>query len=357
MAGLVCLVVGLGRMGAGIAYRLAQAGIQVIGYDPSTVVTIQANFTQVKTLADGVEQADVVWLMVPAGAPVDAVINEIRELNQNLDARDFSLRSGVVGCHSGPGAGIQVSNLMDPRSESGMTITEEQAPDLRQGFGEAQQSKRSENLIIVDGGNSNAHDTIRRAAELKKNNITFVDCGTSGGVDGKELGYCLMVGCSPETFKTLTPLLRAIAAPNGYCNTGPVGSGHLVKTIHNGIEYGLLQAYAEGYAILAQQNVVDKLDLEAITHVWQHGSIIRSWINQLGHDVFSAHHDFAQISGAIGENKTGQWALDHAREAGIEFKTLDVALKTRAESRTTGGNLATKFIALLRNRFGGHPLG
>lgn len=298
---MACLrvgVIGLGRMGQSIAYRLINAGHQVIGFDFDAQAREQTQALGAKcidVLADITDGIDALWVMVPAGDPVDDVIKQV-------------------------------------------------LPTL------------SKNTIVIDGGNSNFHDSIRRAQMLVQHGIAFLDCGTSGGLHGREIGFSLMVGGDRAAYEKMVPLFQALAAPHGFDYMGPSGSGHYVKMVHNGIEYALLQSYAEGFDLLKNNKMYPDLDLEKISSVWCNGSIIRSWIIELTHEVFKDDQDFAQISGSIGENKTGQWTLDEAQHAGVAADMLEKALAARAWSRQTGGNYATKLVALLRHQFGGHPV-
>lgn len=290
-------VIGLGRMGHAIAFRLMGAGHDVWGFDTDSnnlklASDIGVNISS--TVQELASKVNVFWLMVPAGEIVDNVIN-------------------------------QLSNVLKPGD------------------------------IIVDGGNSHFSDSVRRYKMLKETQVNFVDCGTSGGVHGKELGFSLMVGGDKKIFDNLEPIFKALAAPGGYAYMGPAGSGHYVKMVHNGIEYALLQSYAEGFHLLKDGEYKD-LDLAKISDVWNHGSIIRSWILDLAHNVFINDQDFSNISGQIGENKTGRWTLDEANDKNVPVDLIERSLEIRALSRKTGGNYATKIVALLRNQFGGHPL-
>jgi 6-phosphogluconate dehydrogenase len=292
-------LIGLGRMGHAIAWRLIKGGHEVWGFDgdANTLKTACVDgvkpASSIKNLANNV---NIFWLMVPAGDPVDTVINEL-----------------------------------------------------------VKYTKPSSATVIIDGGNSNFKDSVRRYQALKSPNIDFLDCGTSGGLHGKEIGFSLMVGGDKAVFENLDPIFKSIAASGGYAYMGPAGAGHYVKMIHNGIEYALLQSYAEGFQLLKEGRYKD-LDLEKISDVWNHGSIIRSWILELAHDVFAHDQNLTEISGKIGENKTGQWTLDEAKEQNIPVDLIERSLQIRATSRKTGGNYATKIVAMLRNRFGGHPL-
>lgn len=292
-------IIGLGRMGGAIAYRVIQAGHEVIGFDPNNETRKEAEEMGaqcVNTIAELAAQTNVIWLMVPAGSPVDEVINELR-------------------------------------------------PKLKAGD------------IIIDGGNSNFKDSIRRAQALAADKIQFLDCGTSGGLYGRSYGFCLMLGGDHASYIKIHEFLEAIAAPGGLAHVGPSGAGHYVKMVHNGIEYGLLQAYAEGFHLLHEGAFKKQLDLEQISRIWNISSVIRSFLLGLVHNVFEKDQKFEHISGAVSENGTGRWTLDEAMAQKIEMPVLDAALKTREWSRETGGNYTTKVIAMMRKEFGGHSLG
>jgi len=290
-------MIGLGRMGMSIASRLLDAGHTVIGFDFEPDACSQARemgIEVVEQLAMVADKARVIWLMIPQGKPVDDTLD-----------------------------------ILKPKLQAGD--------------------------IIVDGGNSHFNDSMRHYHDLAKSNVSFLDCGTSGGLHGRDLGYCLMVGGDLKAYETLIPLFQVIAAPDGYAYIGPSGSGHYVKMVHNGIEYALLEAYAEGFHML-KEGEFKTLDLEKISHVWQNGSIVRSWILNLAHEVFKNDQNFEKISGSIGENLTGQWTVDEAKKQNIPVELIERSLALRAWSRQSGGNYATKLVALLRNQFGGHPV-
>jgi 6-phosphogluconate dehydrogenase len=191
---------------------------------------------------------------------------------------------------------------------------------------------------------------------LQKNNIHLLDCGTSGGLYGKKKGFSLMIGGDKTVFEKAKPLFQAIAAPQGFGYFGSTGAGHYVKMVHNGIEYSLLQAYAEGFQLLKKNNTYTNFDLEQICEVWKHGSVIRSWIISLSKNIFANDQDFKTISGSIGENLTGRWTLKESKMQNINMPLLEKSLEIRSWSRESGGNYATKIIALLRNAFGGHQI-
>ncbi len=290
-------MVGLGRMGNAIAHRLLQAGHTVFGFDPSAQALAQAKEMGVepvdalKKLPDHVR---VIWIMVPAGKPVDEVISQLQ-------------------------------------------------PALQKGD------------ILIDGGNSNFADSVRRAEKLNKDGITLLDCGTSGGLLGKDIGFALMVGGDRASFDQVHDIFTAVAAPDSVTYCGPSGAGHYVKMVHNGIEYGLLQAYAEGFHLLKQGHYKE-LDLAAITKGWQKAAVVRSWILDLAHTVFAKDQELTGIGGQIAESGMGRWTVGEAQAQNIPVRVIKEALAIRAWSRETGGNYGTKLVAMLRNQFGGHQV-
>lgn len=290
-------VIGLGRMGKAIVSRLCKDNHTVTGYDPEEsarqeITSLGASPSpSIKELA---QTSTIVWLMVPAGETTDNVIHELKQYLK-------------------PGA------------------------------------------IVIDGGNSFFEHSIRRHNELADKGIHFLDCGTSGGLAGETIGFSLMVGGKESIFTKLTPIFRSIAAPQGFAYMGPPGSGHYVKMVHNGIEYALLQAYAEGIHLL-REGQYENLDLASVTNVWRHGSVIRSWILDLTHDILAKDQKLFEVSGEIGENMTGRWTREEAQKQGVPVTLIEEALAVRTMSRKTGGNFATKLVAMLRNAFGGHPV-
>jgi len=290
-------LIGLGRMGTAIAYRLCKAGHTVIAYDKDEAARAAAQAIGAQIVAteqEVAQRARVIWLMVPAGEIVDAVIKVL-------------------------------------------------IPKLQKGD------------IIIDGGNSLFSDSIRRASMLVQKEIYFLDCGTSGGLHGKELGFSLMIGGEHTIFEQLQPLWHALAASHGFVYCGPSGAGHYVKMVHNGIEYAVLQSYADGFHLLKEGHYKD-LDLAAIAQAWNHGSIIRSWICELTHNVLERDQEFANVSGEIAESGTGRWTVDEAHKEGVPVPLIERALQVRQESRKCGGDYATKLVALLRQEFGGHAV-
>lgn len=214
-------------------------------------------------------------------------------------------------------------------------------------------SKRlSKDDIVIDGGNSHYEDSIRHYKELKKKEIHFLDMGTSGGLTGARHGASLMIGGDKKIFKKIEHLFRDMAVKNGYGHVGEAGAGHFVKTIHNGIEYALLEAYSEGYEILHKSKY--KLNLKEVSRIWCHGSVIRSWITELAENVFrKCGNSIKCVVGKIGGGETGRWALKIAEKEKIEPHTLEHALTKRKKSKKKQ-SFATRFVSAVRKEFGGH---
>jgi 6-phosphogluconate dehydrogenase len=292
-------MIGLGRMGGNMVQRLLQGSHQLVVFDRSANAVKQhvaMGATGAKDLADLCGQLRaprVVWVMVPAGAAVESTIEEL-------------------------------------------------LPGLSQGD------------VIVDGGNSNFRDSIRRAAWLKEKGLEFIDAGTSGGIWGLSIGYCLMIGASPEAFKLCEPIFRTLAPTDGYAHVGPPGAGHYVKMIHNGIEYGMLQAYAEGYEILHASKDF-KLDLHQISAVWNRGSVVRSWLNELAERAFAKDTELAALKGYVEDSGEGRWTVQEAIDLDVPAPVITLSLLTRFRSRQ-GDSFGAKVIAALRNEFGGHAV-
>ena len=293
-------IIGLGKMGEALAYRAMQAGFTVFGFDVSADSCAQAAQSGVQIVSSIADFADkdihVFWLMVPQGDLVDRVVAQLRPVLQSGD-------------------------------------------------------------IIIDGGNSKFSDSMRRAQNLALDDIYFIDCGTSGGIHGRENGFCLMVGGNKKAYDSIETLLHAVAVPGGCAYVGPSGAGHYVKMVHNGIEYGLLQAYAEGFHLLKDgQFNNEHLDLEAIAGLWNHGSVIRSWILELVQDIMKDDQDLADINGNIASTGMGKWTVEQAHQSGVPVSVIEESLNVRTWSEKTGGNYATKIVACLRNKFGGHAV-
>src|SRR6266700_413516 len=292
-------MIGLGRMGGNMVRRLVQGGHEAIVYDSSADAVKAVAGKGVKTARDIADVAKqlasrrVVWVMVPAGAPVDNTLDQL-------------------------------------------------VPHLSRGD------------IVIDGGNSNFRDTLRRGEALKQQGIEFVDVGTSGGIWGLELRSCLMIGGSPVAFQHCEPLFRNLAPPEGYAHVGPSGAGHYVKSVHNGIEYGMLQAYAEGYEILhASQDF--ELQLGQIAKLWNHGSVVRSWLNELAERALSRDDQLAAIRGYVEDSGEGRWTVEEAMRLDGAAPVITLSLLARFRSRQQE-SFGAKVIAALRHEFGGHAV-
>jgi 6-phosphogluconate dehydrogenase len=282
-------MVGLGRMGANMAERLRRGGHDVIGYDRDPKVSQVASLSE---LVGKLAVPRAVWLMVPAGEPTEQIIREVLHLLQSGD-------------------------------------------------------------IIVDGGNSYFRDSIRRGEELEDLGILFVDAGTSGGVWGLENGYCMMAGGSDEAFARIEPALKTLAPQDGYAHVGPVGAGHFTKMVHNGIEYAMLEAYAEGFEILEASTF--ELDLHEIARLWNRGSVVRSWLLELAERAFAKDPHLSQLRGYVEDSGEGRWTVLEAINESVPAPAIALSLFARFASRQDD-SFAMKVIAALRNEFGGHAV-
>jgi 6-phosphogluconate dehydrogenase len=207
--------------------------------------------------------------------------------------------------------------------------------------------------VIIEGGNSNYKDSVRRAAEFAKEGIEFHDCGTSGGTEGALNGICSMIGGNKRSFSFLEPVFKDISLPGGYLYCGEAGAGHYVKMIHNGIEYGMMQAIAEGFEVLQKSEF--NLDLPAIAGVWNHGSVVRSWLMELTERALKKEPDLASIKGIMHSSGEGKWTLETALEKQIAIPVIGLALMMRYSSLEED-TFAGKIVAALRNEFGGHAV-
>ena len=295
--------IGLGKMGGNMVLRLVRGapdgskpgGHRVVGYarDPNPELKGIDGVTLAKSVEQLVEQLPapkIVWVMVPAGEATESVIN-----------------------------------------------------DLCRRLGEGD--------IVVDGGNSYFKDSIRRADALSRRGIGFLDVGTSGGIWGLEKGYCMMVGGKSEQVEQCTPLFHSLAPQDGWAHVGPNGAGHFVKMIHNGIEYGLMEAYGEGFEILRKSRF--ELDMHQIAKVWNHGSVIRSWLLELSEKMFEQENDLRTIQPYVEDSGEGRWTVQAAIEENVPAPVIAASLFARFESRDEE-NFSARYCAALRKQFGGH---
>jgi 6-phosphogluconate dehydrogenase len=293
-------MVGLGKMGGNMAQRLTRGGHEVVVFDRDAAVTAQVAqlagaepAASLDELMQKLPAPRAVWVMVPAGHPTEQVLSDLAD-------------------RGAPGD------------------------------------------VLIDGGNSNYKDSQRRAAELDTRGIGFVDAGTSGGIWGLENGYCLMVGGTPQSVGVAEPAFRTLAPQDGYLHVGPSGAGHFTKMVHNGIEYGLLQAYAEGFEIL-QKSGMD-LDLQKIAGLWNHGSVVRSWLLELLERAYAAEgQGLENIRGWVADSGEGRWTVETAMELDVPAPVITLALQARFRSRQDE-SYGAQVIAALRTQFGGHAI-
>ncbi len=294
-------LVGLGKMGFNMAERLRLAGHKVVGFDTSGDVVTKFSATGsvgVNSLAEMVKNLKApraVWIMVPAGAPVDQTIEKLL-----------------------------------PAMEPGDTF--------------------------IDGGNSNYKDSQRRYSELKAKGFNFVDAGTSGGVWGLKEGYSLMIGGDKEPVERLTPIFSALApAPDkGWGHVGPAGAGHFVKMVHNGIEYGMMQSYAEGFSIMQHKEEM-KLDLPQISQIWRFGSVVRSWLLDLTADALKKNPTLEGLEAYVVDSGEGRWTVKEAIDLDVSAPIITESLLRRIRSREVN-NFSDRMLAIMRNEFGGHAV-
>ena len=288
--------IGLGKMGANMVERLLQDKHEVLVFDlnkESVKESESKGAAGTSSLGEMVKKLNpprAIWMMVPVGAPVQRTIDTI-------------------------------------------------LPQL------------SESDILIDGGNSYYKDSVRRADLMKEKGIHYVDVGTSGGVWGLKEGFCMMIGAEEDVFRHLQPLFKSLAPQHGFVRVGKTGSGHLVKMVHNGIEYGLMEAYAEGFEILAASDY--ELDLHQIARVWNHGGVVRSWLLELIEGMFEKNPRLANIRDHVEDSGMGRWSALEAIEKSIPAPVISLSLQTRFRSRQEE-SFAGKVLAALRHQFGGH---
>jgi 6-phosphogluconate dehydrogenase len=292
-------LIGLGRMGANMAIRLLQGGHRVVvqnrTFEKAQELADQHGAVAARTLEEVVANLAaprIVWLMLPAGPATDEHI-------------------------------AQLTPLLEPGD------------------------------ILIDGANNNYKVSIAHGEELTAKGIRFMDAGVSGGIWGLQVGYCTMVGGDPDTFAHVEPIFKTLAPPDGYMLCGPHGAGHFVKMIHNGIEYGMMQAYAEGFEIMEKSRY--DLDLQKISHLWNQGSVVRSWLLELAERAFTDDAQLAGIRGYVQDSGEGRWTVQEAIDLDVPAPIITLSLQTRFRSRQDD-SFSAKVLAALRNQFGGHAV-
>jgi len=290
--------VGLGKMGLNMVTRLARSGHDVVAFDRNADAVARGTtagargLSSLDALVEALARPRAVWVMVPAGEPTESTVTA---LGQRLAADD----------------------------------------------------------VIVDGGNTNFHDDVRRAGELAKRKIHYVDAGTSGGIWGLEEGYCLMLGGDPAVCQRLEPIFASLAPPQGFLRVGDHGAGHYVKMIHNGIEYGLMQAYAEGFELMHASAY--GVDLGKVASLWLHGSVVRSWLLELTSRALESDPDLAGIDAYVEDSGEGRWTVQEGIERGVALPAITAALFARFRSRDDNP-FSDRLLAALRQQFGGHAV-
>ncbi|MEP6882921.1 MAG: phosphogluconate dehydrogenase (NAD(+)-dependent, decarboxylating) [Dokdonella sp.] len=294
-------MVGLGRMGSNMAERLIQGDHSVTGFDPSAdarkALDAKGGRTaeSLEALVKALPTPRVLWLMVPSGEITEKTVSALLPL---LAAGD----------------------------------------------------------VVIDGGNSNYKDSLRRAALYSEKNLGYVDCGTSGGVWGLKEGYSMMIGGDEKTVESLRPIFETLAPgkAQGWGRVGPVGSGHFTKMVHNGIEYGLMQSYAEGFSILNHKKEFN-LDLHQVGEIWSYGSVVRSWLLELTTDALGKNPTMDGIAPYVADSGEGRWTVDEAIQLDVPAPVITLALIERLRSRDTE-SFSDKLLSAMRNEFGGHPI-
>jgi 6-phosphogluconate dehydrogenase len=293
-------MIGLGRMGMNMAKRLLKGGHEVVAYNRSSEKTDQLvkdgaiGAYSLSEVVDKLSQPRIVWIMLPAGEAVDDHIQEIED-------------------------------FLSPED------------------------------IVIDGGNTYYKDDIRRAEYLENKNIRYMDVGVSGGIWGLKIGYCLMIGGDKETFQLLRPIFKTLAPEEGYLYCGPTGAGHFVKMVHNGIEYGMMQAYGEGFEILEASDYATSFNYADISHLWNQGSVVRSWLLELAEDAFRKDEKLSDIKGYVEDSGEGRWTIQQALETGVPAQVITLALLRRFRSRQDDP-FSDRVLAALRREFGGHAV-
>ena len=294
-------MVGMGRMGGNMAERLQRGGHRVVAYDrdPDTRATATErgldSVESIEAFAEALSPPRVLWVMVPSGNPTEGTLAALADVLENGD-------------------------------------------------------------IVIDGGNSNYKDSMRRGAELQHKGIGMLDAGVSGGVWGLTEGYCLMVGGDPDQIAMAEPAFRTLAPSpaEGYAHVGPLGSGHFVKMVHNGIEYGLMQAYAEGFELMKAKGLFG-LDMAQIAELWRHGSVVRSWLLDLTAAALEEDTNLTTIQPWVEDSGEGRWTVEESIELAVPLPVISIALQARFRSRQEDA-FGFKMLAAMRNQFGGHAV-
>ncbi len=294
-------MIGLGRMGANMAERLARGGHEIVGYDPSEEARKRLtghglfSVASLSALVGALPNPKIIWMMVPAGTPVDGTIAQLQPLLGNGD-------------------------------------------------------------VLIDGGNSFYKDSMRRATLLSETGIAYIDCGTSGGIWGLEEGYSMMIGGEKSAVASLRPIFETLAPAKdkGWGYVGPSGAGHFVKMIHNGIEYGLMQAYAEGLSILKHKKDFS-LDTHQVAEIWRYGSVVRSWLLDLAADALGKNPNLDGIAPVVADSGEGRWTAFEAIDNDVPAPVITLSLLERIRSRDRD-SFGDKLLAALRNEFGGHAI-
>lgn len=293
-------MIGLGKMGMNMTKRLIRGGHRVVAYNKTADKIEEARKAKaqpaysIEELVKALKPPRVIWVMVPAGKPVDNTIDQL--------------------------AGIAAKGD-----------------------------------VIIDGGNSLYKDDIRHAEKLAPLGIYYIDVGVSGGIWGLKEGYCLMAGGEMKIFRRVEPILKTLAPKDGYLYCGPVGAGHFVKMVHNGIEYGLMAAYAEGFQIIHGSDYAKSLNLADVAHLWNRGSVVRSWLLELAEDALRKDADLSGIRGYVEDSGEGRWTVQQAIETGVPAPVTALSLFNRFRSREEE-SFSDKLLAALRNEFGGHAV-
>jgi 6-phosphogluconate dehydrogenase len=294
-------MIGLGRMGMNMAKRLLRGDHEVVAYNRSPektdLLVKEEGAIGAYSLAEVVEklsQPRIVWMMLPAGQPIDDHIDQFK-------------------------------NLLSPGD------------------------------IVIDGGNTYYKDDTRRAELLIEKKIRFMDVGVSGGIWGLQIGYCMMIGGEKDTFHSLEPVFKTLAPKEGYLYCGPSGAGHFVKMVHNGIEYGMMQAYGEGFEILEASDYAGSFNYADIAHLWNQGSVVRSWLLELAEDAFRKDDRLTDIKGYVEDSGEGRWTIQQALETGVPAQVITLSLLRRFRSRQEDP-FSDRVLAALRREFGGHAV-